>query len=397
MEEKVVCFYCGTVYQAADEKCPLCGGTLREENPQIPQPLERKTEESRKEREKEEQAAPKKEEKKKESSGKKSLLVAALIFLSLAVLVLFWFILDMIGWLPGLEDRIDRTEAPYVSVNNSCTVLKAEPTELVFDAPGKSRNLKLLVNASCEETLYCNSADESVATVSQDAIQTEGPQEKSVIFTVNSVAMGTTEISVTCGNQSLTVPVSVGVAGENAEDMQTTDPTDEALPLYTPELSRQEISFTVEGDCVELKLANPVEGAEVTWTSSDPAVASVNSKGVVTAGSTSGEAEITCSVNGSEAKVKVVCDIQVKATVSPDNNGAHLETTDATVKVGEKFPLFLYDKDGEHIDEIKYVIDDPSICEVNKNYVKALKKGNTQVRVVYNGEEYICVVRVKSK
>ena len=393
MEEKVVCFYCGTVYGADEEKCPLCGGTLREENPQFPQPRERATEEERKERQKEEKYTPKKE---KEKSAKKGWLIAALIFLSLAVLVMFWFILDMIGWIPGLEDKLNRTENTSVSVNVDCTVLKADPAELVFDAAGKSQSLKLLVNATCEDTLYCNSADLSIADVAEDAITVEGPEEKAVIFTVNSVALGITEIQVTCGNQSLTVPVMVGAVepteGTSEEDTEATEPT---VP-YVPELSRTEIKFTEEGDSVELKLANPVEGAEVIWTSSDPSVASVNDKGVVTA-SKSGEAEITCSVNGAEAKVKVTCDIVEETTRSTANNGAHLETVDATIKVGEKFPLFLYNTNGKHIDDIKYVVSDKSICEVKNNYVYGLKKGTTTVTVVYNGEEYKCIVRVRGK
>ncbi len=393
MEEKVVCFYCGTVYRADEEKCPLCGGTLREENPQFPQPRERATEEERKERQKEEKYTPKKE---KEKSAKKGWLIAALIFLSLAVLVMFWFIMDMVGWLPGLEDKLNRTENTSVSVNVSCTILKAEPTELVFDAAGKSLSLKLLVNASCEDTLYCNSADTSIADVTDDAITVEGPEEKAVIFTVNSVALGTTEIQVTCGNQSLTVPVTVGEPAVTEPTEESTEESTEATVAYVPELSRTEISFTEEGDSVELKLANPVEGAEVLWTSSDPSVASVSSKGLVTAVG-SGKAEITCSVNGAETKVKVTCDIVEETTRSTFNNGAHLETTDATIKIGEKFPLYLYNTNGKHIDDIQYKVKDKSVCEVKNNYVYGLKKGTTTVTVVYNGEEYKCIVRVTGK
>ena len=31
MENKVVCDYCGTIYDGSREKCPLCGSTTRAE------------------------------------------------------------------------------------------------------------------------------------------------------------------------------------------------------------------------------------------------------------------------------------------------------------------------------------------------------------------------------
>ncbi|MBR4308735.1 MAG: Ig-like domain-containing protein [Oscillospiraceae bacterium] len=385
MEEKVVCFYCGTVYSESEERCPLCGGTLREDNPQLPQPLERHTEEERKERKKEVKPAPKKQD---DSVAKKGWLLAALLLLAMAVVILFWFILDMIGWLPGLEDRVKRNTTPTVVVNEECTTLTAEPISLSFDAAGKSRNLKITVNAHCKDSLYCNTKDPSVAEVSTDAITEETAESKSVIFTINSVSVGTTSLTVTCGNRSLSVPVYVGV-----EQVPVEDPNEEQEPTvnYVPELSRQEIKFTAEGDTVELKLANPIEGATVSWTSGDTSVVTVDANGVVTAVA-NGTTEITCTVQGAQSKVSVTCEF---IEVTEPNNGAHLEITDATIKVGESFALYLYDSDGAHLDDIKYKIDDASICTVSNNRVKGLKSGTTKVRVIYNDTEYVCIVRVK--
>lgn len=399
MEEKVVCFYCGTVYLAAQDKCPLCGGTLREENPVIPQERERITQEDRKERQKEAKVEDKKKKaEEKESSSKKGWLIAAVIFLSLAVLVLFWFIADMLGWVPGLEDHVDRTTEPGVTVNHSCTVLKAEPTELHFALPGETLELKLSVNTTCEDVLYCNSTDTAVAEVSNEAVTAEDSEFKSVTFTVTAIGQGNTTLTVTCGNQKLDIPVVVAVTQDSTEPTTApTEATEATEPDYIPELNFQEVELTKKGETVELKIANPVEGEAPTWTSSDTKVATVDEKGVVTALAT-GTAEITCTLNGAEAKVTITCTIKEEEPTTgrpTDNDGAHLETTDATVKVGERFPLFLYDLNGKHLDDIQYKIDDASICEVKNNYVKALKKGTTKVRVIYKGEEYICIVRVK--
>ena len=124
--------------------------------------------------------------------------------------------------------------------------------------------------------------------------------------------------------------------------------------------------------------------------SADASVASVDANGVVTAVAT-GETTVTCDVNGFTTTVKIRCDLQ---DATEDNDGAHLESTDVTVRVGDKFPLFLYNSESEHIDDITYVVDNASICVVEDNYVKALSNGTTKVRVIYKEQEYICIVRV---
>ena len=77
-------------------------------------------------------------------------------------------------------------------------------------------------------------------------------------------------------------------------------------------------------------------------------------------------------------------------------NGAHLQSgrEDVSVSVGEKFDLFLYDSKGNHIDDITYTVDDPDICEVKDSYVTALARGTTKITVTYQGQEFVCIVRV---
>ena len=70
-----------------------------------------------------------------------------------------------------------------------------------------------------------------------------------------------------------------------------------------------------------------------------------------------------------------------------------MERTDVTVEVGDEFPLYLYNSESEHIDDITYEVDDTSVCKVEDNYVIVVGAGTTKVRVIYNGEEYVCIVR----
>lgn len=387
MEEKAVCYYCATVYPADQAKCPLCGSTKRSEDFVIPLRRERITEQERKQRQKggkyaAQKAPASKAPKKKEKSNinRKPFLVGALIFLLLAVLVLFWFIADMIGWIPGFENTVDRESQPGVSVNVGCSELMAEPTRLNFENPGQELALTISVNATCEETLYCTSNDPTVAVLSENATTVEGIELKSATFTVTALAEGTTVITVTCGNETVGVPVTVtstGIVG--------------GLPVdYTPELNWKEVEFTTMEEGVNLKVTNLPEGATVIWMSGDESVATVDATGFVAPVAT-GETIITCDVNGATAQVKIRCDIK---TVSVNDDGAHLESTDVTVKVGDRFPLYLYNSESEHIDDIVYLVDDAAICKVEDNYVTALARGTTEIRVIYGDQEFICIVRV---
>ncbi len=386
MEEKAVCYYCATVYPADQDKCPLCGSTKRTEDFVIPQRRERITDQERKRNQKGGKfAAPKRsaKPKKETATNRKPFLIAAVIFLFLAALVLFWFIADMIGWIPGLENGVDRETQPGVSVNVDCTELRADPTRLNFVNIGQSLELCISTNLTCEETVYCTSDDTTVVTIAQDAESGATGEAKSVIFTVTAKAEGTTVISVSCGKLTIGVPVTVVSDGEPEESTHTTDD-------FIPELNWQEVEFTTAEESVELKVTNLPQGATVIWMSGDETVVTVDESGVATAVGR-GETTVTCDVNGVTAQVKIHCDIQ---EATEDNDGAHLETTDVTVRVGDKFPLFLYDSESEHIDDITYVVDDASICEVVDNYVKALSSGTTKVRVIYKDQEYVCIVRV---
>ena len=140
MENRVVCFYCGTIYDAEEEKCPLCGGKTIANAEEAHQPVQRRriTEQERKQRRRSSKgvgkfaAANKKEEKEpKEKGPAKTMLIAALVFLALAVVALTWFIGDMIGWWGGLEDSVQR-ESQEISVNSDegCTVLELSKSKI---------------------------------------------------------------------------------------------------------------------------------------------------------------------------------------------------------------------------------------------------------------------------
>ncbi len=387
MEEKVVCYYCATVYNADEECCPLCRSTKRAEDAVVPQRprRERLTEQERKR--KTVSRGGRYASKSQSNASRKPLMIAALVFLILAVLALFWFIADMIGWLPGAEDGVDRETLPSVSVNNVCTELLPEPKRLLFTEIGETLQLSISVNAGCEEVVYCNSADPIIASVSGEAVTTEGETYKSVVFTITALAEGNTAINISCGSHNVACPVEVNTNAQPTESVPAVDPN------FTPELTRLEVKFTEPGETVQLKVTNLPENAEVIWRSQDETVVTVDSNGLATAVA-GGETTIVCEVLGATAQVAVTCEMEAP-TETTDNAAAHLERgrTDVSVEVGDSFPLYLYNSEGEHIDDITYVVDNTAVCVVEDNHVKVVGRGTTTVRVIYNDQEFTCIVR----
>ncbi|MBQ3356744.1 MAG: Ig-like domain-containing protein [Oscillospiraceae bacterium] len=389
MENKLICYYCGTVYDETLGKCPLCGSSLTTED-EASRPVQRRriTAEERRERQraaKGKYSAPKK--KKTKNPDPKPFRIAALVFLILAVLVVFYFIGDMIGWWPGLEDRIVREDVYNIdNVDQSCKELIVDQERLEFEAPGETAVLTASVNLNCGKTLYCISKDESVATISKEAQTEIGEEMKTVAFTVAASGYGETEIELTCGDRKISCTVSC------IDPTGTVVPTEAPTPEdFTPQLNYPlDASLYAKGATLMLRVMNLPAGMRVEWTSDDVTVAKVSQNGIVTAIS-GGKTKVTALVGGKKAEVLIRCTFG-----SNPDNGAHLQLTDVTLSLwrNETYDLFLYDSDGVHISDITYTIENSSVCEVKDGVVTPKNRGTTNVIITYNGKEYTCIIRV---
>lgn len=392
MDNKVVCYYCGTIYNEERGKCPLCGSSTRsEEAGDRPVQRQRLSDKERRERQRANakgKYSAKAKKPAKSSKSAKGLLTAALIILLLTVAVLTFFIGDMNGWWGGLEDRVDRSnQTDMLLPDTSCTTLTLSAETLELDAAGATAQLKVSVNASCEETLYCNSANAGVAVIEKQAETETGDKEKSATFTVTAAGAGSTDITVTCGKQTKVCTVTVG----GGEPVGTSEPA--SLPPlaedFVPELSSGEnASLFAKGDKLLLRVTNLPEGYTVSWATADATVVKVSEAGELTAIG-SGRTTVTATVGGKTAQVLVRC------VFEGDDIGAHLENTDVTLNVGNTFYLYLYDSQGEHITDITYTVSDAGICKAENGIVTALARGTATVTVTYNGKAYECIVRVR--
>ena len=387
MENKVVCYYCGTIYSQSRGKCPLCGSSTHADEPQ-PVRRERLSEQQRRQhRRTAAKSAKGKYSSKKTQKSAKGLLTAALIFLTLTVLVVGVFIGDMIGWWGGLEDRVDRSQQTELTLpDTSCSELTVSAASLEFGAAGETAELTASVNASCDEVLYCNSANAGVAVVDHQAKTDNDAKQKSAVFTVTATGAGTTEITFTCGGKKQSCTVTVG--GEPAQSSETA-PLDPLGDDYTPLLScGDNASLFAKGETMYLRVDNLPQGYTANWSTADATVAKISPAGELTAIG-SGRTTVTAEVGGRTAQVLVRC------VFDGDDLGAHLENTDVTLYVGNTFYLYLYDSQGEHITDITYTVGDAGICKAEDGIVTAIARGTTTVTVTYHDKTYECIVRVK--
>ncbi len=404
MENKVVCYYCGTIYNEENEKCPLCGGKVRTAAAQSPQPVRRERITDQQRRERQRAAAgkgryvgsrsTKQQPQKTSNDNTRTILIAALIFLALAVVVVTWFIGDMIGWWGGIEDSVDRPTTTSSAVSGECTALKLSKNEIHLENIGDTATLEVSVNIDCTEKIALTYPDAALVTAESKGDSVIGDELKTDTWTLTAVSEGTSEFTFSCGELTATCIIRVGQAAPD----DTTAPTESEEPTETetipndfePELNfPSDVSLYQRGETVPLRVTNLPAGAEVTWTSSDETVAKVDKNGVVTA-IKGGSAVIVADVGGKTAEVLVRCPFSESGDI-----GAHLYYTDVTIAVGESYNLYLLDINGNRITDVQYTVSKEGICSIDDGKVTGVSSGTTTVTVTYNTVEYECIVRVK--
>lgn len=151
-------------------------------------------------------------------------------------------------------------------------------------------------------------------------------------------------------------------------------------------LSKTSIELTV-GDS-ETLVATTSDGSSVTWTSDDKDIASVSSRGLVTA-----QGEGTATITATSGEASATCTVKVKAKEVVTISG--LEET-ATVERGETITLSATASDGS---TIKWAVNDPQVASVTEaGVVKGEFPGETTiVATTDSGAREECIVTVTYK
>lgn len=206
------------------------------------------------------------------------------------------------------------------------------------------------------EAVTWSSADESIAMVGEDG-------------TVTGLAVGTAEITASCGDKTATCTVTI-------------------YPVATA-LTLPETAGIAVGE--DLTLEAVVEPADINdtvqWKSSDEAVATVSADGVVT-GAAPGECEVTAICGGKTA----VC----KVTVRPPAERIVLDMEALTLAVGGTGTLHAQTTPADAAGTISWASSDEAIATVDQaGTITGLKAGTCQITVSCGGVSAVCIVTVQ--
>jgi len=432
---KVICDVCGTAYPETAALCPICGSAKASgdqtaageavQNPtgdssyayvkggrfskrnvrrrgQGSRTPERRTTASRQVREETSDPANK---------G----LVIAIIVLLLAIISVVIYI-GVRFFLPDLGNKEPAgdptgTAAPSISQTQGptvpCTKLALIDQTIALGKVGDDWKLRVETEpADMTDELVFVSADESVATVTADG-------------TIEAVGNGQTTITVTCGQFMAECTVICTIAGTTDPTEQPTEPTNPLNPAFefafdAAEKYRDPVTgyddTTIEGIGNTWKCYKKlnVEPTDVTWSSDDPTICTIDENGIVTIvkqGTTKIHAQygnqiFTCIVRcrGGEGQTDTPApDATVFAFNAADEyykNGKW----DTSLKLSEQTTWRAY-RNGTQLkpEDMKWSVKDTSICTVDdKGMVTLLTPGTTEVYAEHDGTTYTCIVRVYS-
>jgi hypothetical protein len=151
--------------------------------------------------------------------------------------------------------------------------------------------------------------------------------------------------------------------------------------------------ITISGDATTVLYTETmgVKPSDITWTTSDPTIAT-DENGIVT-GIGKGTCTITATIGTQTATCKVTC----TSNAAPPSN-YKLSAYDVTLYSGETFNLTLKDKEtGANVPGIQWQVDKVGVVTINGNKItgNALSASTTvNVFVEYEGITYTCIVRV---
>ena len=387
MEHKV-CYYCGTKYDAEEERCPLCGETAVEEEPEQIQPAV--------------QTAPSESEpKQKVKANKKTNAIAVVICIVLALAVVggALFFLHSLGFLSIGEPAVDNTSLnlPVETETVACTGIRVSPEQTVFTGVGQKELLTVTCEpANCTEQVTYESADPGVASVTADG-------------EIMAVGTGTTSITVTCGEFAKAIPVTCNLITENP-DNGIPEITEVTAPEPAPPQKETETaptgSFTIQYygedredisiNSAEERIQLSVSSGSAAWESKDPGVVRVEDGLVTPVGV--GVTKVIATVDGKTAECIVRCNVAAAPTAETpvpeqQTSGRALESNDVTVSVGETFRMNLLEN-GKRVSGVSWHSTNEAVCTVDASgKVTCTGGGMAKIIGTVDGQSYECIVR----
>ena len=198
-------------------------------------------------------------------------------------------------------------------------------------------------------------------------------------------------------------PTEPGESAQMQEPVETTDPIEPTVPSEPAdqavlELNKEDVACYYAGETFKLyvKLGDSfVSRSKVTWSTSDPNVATVENGKVIAVGK--GEATITAEYNGQKATCTVRCKFETpendEVVQSATTDWEVRPTDDVSIFVGETFRLRVTNSAGEEADVI-WTMDKDGIVSIEGKTITGRAPGNVTLTTTVDGVTLTCTIRV---
>lgn len=448
---KVICDVCGTSFPETSAQCPICGsacnsaaaasgvesaveagaggnyvrggrfskGNVKKMNEGKPVP-ERRGDAPRRERPAREQRREAPQQEQKDGSNKILVIVVVLLLLAIVAVCIY---IGVRFFAPAPNPNLGETQGsqqtqpseqtqPSQETDPSdsipCTGIQLSGAIIEFTDPERSQLLTVVLEPSdTTDEVTFTSSDESVAIVSESGI-------------ITPVGNGEATITVTCGDivKECLVHCNLSESGDSNTDTPTEpSPSFVSIILKGGWLNNngiRDITLDKPGKVFNIyDSASTVAAAEITWTSKNPAIATV-SNGKVTAVS-KGRTEIYATYGDVQARVIIRCNWAdgtppetqaTTATTAPPSSGGTIVVNPNPIMNRKDFTLSSVGKTWDlykgtdmsqtvNADQIEWSSADESVCTIVNGVVTATGTGETKVSAKYGDEAYECIVRVK--
>lgn len=397
---KVICDVCGTAYPETAATCPICG-SAKNSTEQTAAALSQREESVgytyvrggrfsksnvRKRNKKSKTVATAQAD--RANSANKGLVIVILLLLLAIIAVLCYigvrFLFPETQDAPPSSSQQQEDPKPDNDGVIACTGLTLSREEI--DLPLEGSAILLSVEREpmgCTEQIFFESSDDTVATVND-------------LGNIVAVGGGEAIITVTCGEvtKQCKVVCSFGEPQPPEGGEEETDPPSDVPEGFVLELKHTQFSITetYPNPVSVYKKNDLVAATDITWTSDDEAIATIDEKGVVTAVSRG-----TTNVHGQIGDQKVSCKVYVSldpaSIVAPKYTISH---SDVTLNIGadDSFRLTLKDpeKGGAVVQDVVWTANEEGYVEIDGKNITAIKStsdlANRYILVSATVEEY---------
>ncbi|MBE6933726.1 MAG: hypothetical protein E7462_01550 [Ruminococcaceae bacterium] len=280
------------------------------------------------------------------------------------------------------QDPSNGTAVPCTEIKLSSKVVALSTENELFQISA------MLTPQNTSDQLTFTSTNPEVATVEQDGLYAM----------ITGVGYGETTIVATCGNVTVECKVacSFGTPPQNDQPTQptVTVPDGFTLKLITYKDSG-EITIAKGGTHLLYKETLGVKASDITWTTSDPAVVTVENGRVTHTGK--GVATVTATIGIHTATCRVIAPYDAPEFV--EDAPYTISHTDVTIAKGESFFLSLKDENGAKAQNVEWTADKEGIVEINDGKITGGEVSSLTKVIVsteYEGITYSCQIYVKA-